>query len=167
MSVDAVPASPSRETIVASWWLRLIIRTILALLALWALAFAEDRYEAWLLSIRRFRVDGLSDFWIWLSWIGAAAGGGLLFGLATWFPFTSLRFAWSRLLLAGVAVVPIAQYWWVFIYQLQRHGEVGGWLYRAGWFFAASTQTALAALAGIAIASAFRAKSSEAVGAHR
>jgi hypothetical protein len=167
MSVDAVPASPSRGTMLASWWLHLIVRTILTLLALWVLTFADDRYEAWLLSIRRFRVDGLSDDWIWLSWIGAAVVAGLLFGLATWLPFAAIGYRWSRLVLAVVALAPIAQYWWVWIYQLQRHGEVGGWLYTADWFFAAPTQTALAALAGVAIASGFRAKSSEAVGPDR
>lgn len=163
MAVEAVPTSSSRGTTVASWWFRLIIRTILALLALWALAFAGDRYEAYWRDLQVLRFDA----WLWLSWIGAAASAGLLFGLATCLPFTSVHFEWSRLLLAAVAVAPIAQYWWVWIYQLQRHGEVGGWLYRADWFFAAPAQTALAVLTGVAIASGFRAKSSEAVGPDR
>jgi hypothetical protein len=86
----------------------------------------------------------------------SAAGAGLLFGLATWFPFTRVRYAWSRLLLAAVAFAPIAQFWWVFIYQLQRHGEAGGWLYRADWLMDLETQFALATLAAVAIASGFR-----------
>ena len=94
--------------------------------------------------------------------MGAAVAGGLLFGLATWLPFTSVRFVWSRLLLAAVAFVPIAQFWWVWIYQLQ--GEVGDWLFRADWFFAAPAQTALAVLTGVAIASGVRVKRSDAVG---
>jgi hypothetical protein len=164
MAVDAVPASPSRGTTVASWWLRLIVRTIFTLLALWALVFAGDRYEAYLRDAQAaFRIDA----WLWLLWIGAAVAGGLLFGLAACLPFTSVRFVWSRLLLAVVAFLPIAQYWWVWIYQLQRQGEVGGWLYRADWFFAPPTQTALAVLTGVAIASVFRAKNSEAVGPDR
>ena len=118
-------------------------------LALWALAFAGDRYEAYLRdSQAEFRIDT----WLWFSWIGAAVAGGLLFGLATWLPFTSVRFLWSRLLLAAVAFVPIAQFWWVWIYQLQRQGEVPHWVYRADWFFAAPAQTALAVLPGVAIA---------------
>jgi len=159
MSVDAVPASPSRGKIVASWWLRFIVRTALALLALWALAYAGDRYEAYLRhSASEFRLDA----WLWLSWIGPVVAGGLLFGLAIWLPFTKVRFTWSRLLLAAVAFIPIAQYWWVWIYQLQ--GEVSDWLFRADWFFAAPAQTSLAVLTGVAIASGVRAKSSEAVG---
>ena len=161
MSVDAVPASPSRGKIVASWWLRFIVRTALALLALWALTFAGDRYEAYL---RDLQVSAGIDSWLWLSWMGAAVGAGLLFGLAIWLPFTSVRFVWSRLLLAAVAFVPIAQFWWIWIYQLPRQGEVGDWLYRADWFFAAPAQTALAVLTGVAIASGVRAKRSEAVG---
>jgi hypothetical protein len=159
MSVDAVPASPSRGKIVASWWLRFIVRTALALLALWALAYAGDRYGAYVShSASTFRIDA----WLWLSWIGAAVAGGLLFGLAAWLPFTSVRFVWSRLLLAVVAFLPIAQYWLVWIYHLQ--GEVGDWLFRAHWLFradwsfAAPAQTALAVLTGVAIASGVRAK---------
>jgi hypothetical protein len=167
MSVDAVPASPSRETTVASWWFRFIVRAVLALLALWVLTFVDDRYEAWLLSLRRFRQGELSDALIWLSWIGAAVVAGLLFGMATWLPFAAIGYRWSRLVLAAVALAPIAQYWWVWIYQLQRHGEVGGWLYRANWFSAETTQTALAVLTGVAIASGFRAKNSEAAGPDR
>jgi hypothetical protein len=160
MSVDVVPASPSRGMIVASL-LRLIIRIALALLALWALAFASDRYEVYLRdSHLLFRIDA----GLWLLWMGAAVAAGLLFGLAIWLPFTGVRFAWSGLVLAAVAFAPIAQFWWVWIYQLQRQGEVGGWLYRAGWFIGAPTQTALAVLTGVAIASVFQAKSPESVG---
>jgi hypothetical protein len=104
------------------------------------------------------------DSWLWLSWMGAAVGAGLLFGLAIWLPFTSVRFVWSRLLLAAVALIPIAQYWWVWIYQYQGHSKVPDWVYRADWFFAAPAQASLAVLTGVAIASGVRAKSSEAVG---
>jgi hypothetical protein len=156
MAVDDVPASSSRRTTVASWWLRFIVRTVLALLALWVLTFAGDRYEAWLLSSRRFREDELFDASIWLSWIGTTVAAGLLFGIAAWLPFAAFSYRWSRLVLAAVALVPIAQFWWVWIYQFQRHNEVGGWLYRADWFFAAPTQSALAILAGVSIASGLR-----------
>lgn len=109
----------------------------------------------------RFEIDS----WLWLSWMGAAVAGGLLFGLATWLPFTSVRFVCSRLL-AAVAFAPIAQFWLVWIYQFQRPREVSDWLFRADWFFEAPAQTALAVLTGVAIASGVRMKRSDAVGPH-
>ena len=45
---------------------------------------------------------------LWLSWLGATVAAGLLFGLATWLPFTGVRFLPSRLLLAVAALLPIA-----------------------------------------------------------
>jgi hypothetical protein len=109
---------------VGAWWLRLIVRTIIALLALWALAFAADRYDVFL---RDFGTNFRFDTWLWLSWIGAAAGAGLLFGLAACLPFARVRFLPSRLLLAALALLPLAHFWWVFI---EGHGS-GGWLARA------------------------------------
>jgi len=88
MAVDAVPASSSRGTTVAWWWVRLIVRTILALPSLWTLVFAGDRYEVYLRDAQLvFRINA----WLWLSWTGAAVGAGLLFGLAAWLPFARTR----------------------------------------------------------------------------
>jgi hypothetical protein len=154
VAVDAVPASPSRRMWVGAWWLRLIVRTIIALLALWAIAFAADRYDVFL---RDYGTNFRFDTWLWLSWIGAAAGAGLLFGLAACLPFARVRFLPSRLLLAALALLPLAHFWWVFI---QGHGS-GGWLARGYWFDGAQTQFALPALAGVAIASGFRTKAPE------
>jgi hypothetical protein len=154
VAVDAVPASPSRRMWVGAWWLRLIVRTIIALLALWAIAFAGDRYDVFL---RDFGTNLHFDTWLWLSWIGAAAGAGLLFGLAACLPFARVRFLPSRLLLAALALLPVAHFWWVFI---QGHGS-GGWLARGYWFDGTQIQFVLPALAGVAIASGFRAKAFE------
>ena len=156
MAVDAAPASSSPGTIAGAWWFRLIIRVILVLLALGALAFAADRLDAWTAELVSFRrATGL-----WLYWIGATVAAGILFGLATSLPLTGtrVRYGWSRLVLAAIALVPIAQYWWVFLFQLGRHHEAGGWLARADWLLDPWTQAALAALAGVAIASGFRVK---------
>jgi hypothetical protein len=154
VGVDAVPASPSRRMWVGAWWLRLIVRTILALLALWAIALAVDRYDVFL---RDFGTNFRFDTWLWLSWIGAAAGAGLLFGLAACLPFARVRFLPSRLLLAALALLPLAHFWWVYI---QGHGS-GGWLARGYWFNGTQIQFVLPVLAGVAIASGFRAKASE------
>jgi hypothetical protein len=128
------------------------VRTALALLAFWMLSVAADRYTAFANAAVEFRnYDSL-----WLSWIGAAVAAGLLFGLATWLPFTKVRFLPSRLVLAAAALLPIAHFWWIFI---RPHGS-SGWLLRSYWFDAVEIQFALVALAGVAIASGFRAKGS-------
>jgi hypothetical protein len=60
------------------------------------------------------------------------AAAGFLFGLATWLPFAKVRYLWSRLLLAALALVPIAQFWLLFGYQIR--GPAERWLYRVDWF---------------------------------
>ena len=83
---------------------------------------------------------------------------GVLFGLSAWMPFTAIRYRWSRLLLAAAFLTPIAQYWWVAFFQLQRNGQLSWWLYSEQWFYAPPTQSALAVLAGLSIASGLRPK---------
>jgi hypothetical protein len=159
MAADAVPASSSRTTLSEAWWFRLAIRTILGLLALWALYFADRRYDVFHNAyLNWFRMD----VWLWLSWIGLAVAAGVLFGLAAWLPFTRVRYLWSRLLLAALAFVPLAHFWLVWGYLLPRRHELSGWLVTS-WFWGYATQSVLAALGGVAIASGFRAKGSEPV----
>jgi len=148
-----VSASSARSTIGERWWFRLVVRAVLALLALWALAFAADRYTAFQ---GKFRSDLSVHAGTWYAWMGATIGAGFLFGLAACLPFTRLRYLWSRLLLAALALVPIAQVWWLLI---QGHRVEGGWLYDADWLVDPLAQSALAVLAGVAIASGFRAAS--------
>lgn len=150
--------APARPTITEEWWFRLIVRAVLALLALWALSFAQDRYAA----SQRITADfGALERYaeMWLAWSASTIGAGFLFGLATWLPFAAVRYLWSRLLLAALALAPLAQFWWVFVFQLPRHGDVGGWTYRwlPHWILDPTSQSALAVLAGVAIASGFRA----------
>jgi hypothetical protein len=133
------------------WWFRFVVRAVLGVLALWLLVVANDRYEV-------FRIDFNANFRMdagkWLAWVAAAIGAGFVFGLATWLPFTRVRYSWSRLLLAALALTPLAQFWWLYI---REHRVEGGWLYRADWFLNLPGQSALAVLAGVAIASGFRA----------
>lgn len=84
--------------------------------------------------------------------------GGVVVWTRGGVPFAKVRYLWSRLLLAILALAPIAQYWWVYIFQFQRHGEVGGWLTRASWLLDHQSQMALAVLAGVAVASGFTAR---------
>jgi hypothetical protein len=55
------------------------------------------------------------DKGMWLAWIAPTIGTGFLFGLATWLPFAKVRYLWSRLLLAALALAPIAQFWWLYL----------------------------------------------------
>jgi hypothetical protein len=151
MATDAVPARASSDSIIEAWWVRFVVRTALALLAFGALWFAADRFEAFLLDgAENFRYDDS----LLLSWAGATVAAGLLFGLATWLPFAKFRFLPSRLLLAAVALLPLAHFWWIF----NEGHRSGGWLGRFYWFDQGATKFVMAAFAGVAIASGFRAK---------
>jgi hypothetical protein len=151
MATETVPAQASGGKVVEAWWFGLLVRSALALLGLWTLSFAADRYDSFLVDYQRqLRMNN----WLWLSWASAMVAAGFLFGLATWLPFAKVRFLPSRLLLAALALLPLAHFRWVYI---QGHGS-GGWLARGYWFDGAQIQFVLPALAGVAIASGFRAK---------
>jgi hypothetical protein len=152
MATDAVTARTSSGPIVEAWWFRFLVRTALALLAFWMLSFAADRFTAFLLqAAEERRYDG--SMWLW--WAGATVAAGILFGLATCPPFVKIRFLPSRLLLAAVALVPVAHLWWVLI---EDGAASGGWLGRFYWFDEGTIQFPMAALAGVAIASSFTAE---------
>jgi hypothetical protein len=151
MVSEAVPAGASSGSIVQALWFRFLVRAALALLTFGALSFATGRSRAYQESAATFRFDD----WVWLSWVTAAIVAGLLFGLATWLPLGKIRFLPSRLALAAAALVPVAHYWLL----AERHAS-GGWLGKLYWFDDLAIQFVMAALAGVAIASGFRAKDS-------
>jgi hypothetical protein len=153
MSAEAPPARARRSVLEVPWF-RLAARAVLALLALWLVNIASNRYV--LLQKNYLSTLGRMDLGSWLLWVGSLAAAGLVFGLAAWFPFTALRYLWSRLLLAALALLPLAHFWLVVLY-LARHHVVSGWL-TTDWFWDVASQTALAVLGGVAIASGFRAK---------
>lgn len=152
MTADAVQA---RRTMLSRPWVRFAIRAAFVLLAMWVLHLAQDRYLAfWQDYADTFRFD----WWSWLAAIGIAASAGLLFGLAVFFPFSRVRYLWSRLLLAVIPLVLLAPFWLVWGYLLPRHHGVGRWLVTTqGWFGDRGTQFALAVLVGVAIASGLQA----------
>lgn len=157
MAHAAVPARASSGSLIQAWWFRFLVRAALALLAFGALWFAEDRFHALLVRESAPPSSNFSfDNSLWLLSVGAAVATGLLFGLATWLPFTGIRYLPSRLLLAAVALVPVAHFWWTV---LERHARPTGWLWQAYWFdLSVEVQFVLAALSGVAIASGFRAR---------
>src|SRR5829696_3044261 len=141
--------------IVEEWWFRLIVRAVLALVALWAVHIAAGRFTVF----QRDFSTNLNEVGVpeWLAWLGSMAAAGFLFGLAAWLPFGKVRCLWSRLLLAGLALAPLVQFWWVYVFQLGRHHAPGGFISRHVWFADWVSETGLAILVGVAIASGFRA----------
>ena len=154
MAHAAVPARASSGSLIQARWLRFLVRAALALLAFGALWVAEDRFHALLVEKEAPSSNFSFDNSLWLLSVGAAVATGLLFGLAAWLPFTRIRYLPSRLLLAALALVPVAHFWWTV---LERHARPTGWLWQAYWFdLSVEVQFVLAALAGVALASGFR-----------
>jgi hypothetical protein len=157
MSAQAIPTARPRRSALEAPWLRLTVRVLLALMALWLVNFASNQYV--LFHKNYVSTLGRMDLGSWLLWVGSLAAAGLVFGLAAWFPFTSVRYLGSRLLLGALAFLPLAYFWLVAFYLARRH-PVGGWL-STDWFWDVASQTALAVLGGVAVASGFTAKRSE------
>jgi hypothetical protein len=130
------------------------LRLVLALLALWLVHVSMDRYSVF--HLRYIRTFGHADMSLWLLWVSTAAAAGFVFGAAAWFPFGPVRYRWNRLLLAVLAFLPLAHFWFVLGY-LIRHEVVSGWMGR-DWFWDFGSQTTLAVLGGVAVASGFDAK---------
>ncbi len=117
MATDAVPARASSDSIIQAWWFGFLVRAAVALLAFGALWFAQDRFHAYALQASaNFSYDNS----LWLLSVGATIAAGLLFGLATWLPFTRIRYLPSRLLLAAAALVPVAHFWLIILNHHQR-----------------------------------------------
>ena len=88
MASDVVRAAPMSTSILEAWWFRLVVRAVLAMLAFLMLRLSADQLRT--LSLGH-SVDLRFDTSLWLESIGSTVAAGLLFGLATWFPFTKVR----------------------------------------------------------------------------
>jgi hypothetical protein len=152
MASDAVPAEATGTPLIDAWWFRFVVRAVLAVLAFLMLRLSADQLRT--LSLGH-SVTLQMDRSLWLESIGSTVAAGLLFGLATWFPFTKVRLLPSRLLLAAAALLPVAHFWWSFI---EGHGTPDGWLGANYWFDNFQSQYVFAALAGVAFASCLTAQ---------
>jgi hypothetical protein len=77
---------------------------------------------------------------------------GMAFAVAVRFPFACSRFAWGRLLIAGIFILPVVHFWYAFAVTSGPQ-----FLHRAHWF----TEVTIALwsiLAGVAIAAGFGAR---------
>jgi hypothetical protein len=154
MGSDAVPAGATSTPLINAWWFRFVVRAVLALLAFLMLRLATDQFRTFALGRS---VDLRLDSSLWLASIGSTVAAGILFGSATWLPFASVRFLPSRLVLAAVALLPVAHFWWGYV---ERHATPGGLLENVWWFDNVESQFVFAALAGVAIASVLGTKRS-------
>jgi hypothetical protein len=159
LAVDTVPGQSPATFAQRSG--RFIVRAALALLAMWTLRFAQDRN---LTFVEDFSAHFGINWSLWLEFLGASAGAGVLFGLAAMFPFSRVRYHWSRLLLAALISVPLFQYWFIqgYLFQIRHDHSVSGWVITSSrWFGSLEMQLVLAVLVGIAVASGFQPRERE------
>src|SRR5438093_12732460 len=111
METHAVRARASADSTMQAPWFLFLVRAALALLAFLLVYLGDNRHTAWLFSSTNGRLDNS----LWFAWLGWTIGAGIMFGLATWLPFTKLRYLPSRLLLPLVALLPVVHFWAVFL----------------------------------------------------
>jgi hypothetical protein len=159
MATDVLPGQASKGSMVGAWWLRSLVRFGLALLAFLLLMLGDDRYGAFLTSSNNGRLDNS----LWFASVGWLVVGGVAFAFAAWLPFMKLRYLPSRLFLALIALVPLGHFWWAVLHpQL----PVTAWR-QFRWFDFPQIQFVCAVLAGVAIASGFRARPNAVAGRER
>lgn len=125
------------------WTVRIVVLAMAAALLWWSAQLE-----------REFRTP--ADFGLdWgLYWLIQAVYvlSGMAFAVAVRFPFPRSRFAWGRLLIAGIVILPVVHLWFAF-------GVTSGpeFLYRGYWFDDISWAV-WSTLAGVAIGAGFGAR---------
>jgi hypothetical protein len=78
---------------------------------------------------------------------------GTSFAVAVRFPFVGSRFAWGRLVFAGIAILPVVHFWYAM-------AVPGGpkFLYKGYWFMDLISQGVWPILAGVALGAGFGAR---------
>ena len=131
----------------AVWAVRIVVLAIAAALLWWS---GQLEREFGARRAAEFAIDwGL--FWqIQAVYVVA----GMAFAVGVRFPFARSRFAWGRLLIAGIIILPVVQFWYAFAVTSGPQ-----FLHRSHWF----TDVTLAVwsiLAGVAIGAGFGARRS-------
>ena len=130
------------------------VRTLLAVLAfasLWLARFEDHRFRETAASAFRFDVRQ------WSATITPLVIAGALFAAAARFPFPRPRYAWGRLVLAGVAILPALHLGFVmWAPQFAVHWPTILTIPR--WYQDGSIPAACAVLAGVAIGCGFGAR---------
>jgi hypothetical protein len=135
---------------VRAWVIRLGLVAV-AFVALWAAQIADERFRETMAAAFRFDVRQYS------ATVTPLMIAGACFAAAARFPFPRPRFAWGRLLLAAIALVPalhLALYTWA----PQFHVHWPTVVITPRWFDDGSIPAAGAVLAGVAIGCGFGAR---------
>jgi hypothetical protein len=150
MSDVDVNLGPARSAGLVVWSVRLGL-VALSFTALWAARLADARFRETIASAFRF------DARQWSATITPLVIAGALFAVAARFPFPRPRYAWGRLLLASIALVPaLHQAFIVWSPQFDVHWPAV--LITPRWFDDGSLPSACAVLAGVAIGCGFGAR---------
>ena len=122
-----------------------------AFLALWLSQIADERFRETIAAAFRF------DARQWSATITPLVIAGALFTAACRYPFPRPRYAWGRLLLAAVALVPAIHHGFM-IWAPQFDVRWPALLSTLRWFDGGSVPAACAVLSGVAIGSGFGAR---------
>ncbi len=146
----AEPDDPRFTAGIRAWLVRLLLIG-LAFLALWGAQIADSRFRETIAAAFRF------DLRQWSATITPLVIAGALFAVACRYPFPRTRYAWGRLILALVALVP-AVHGGFIIWTPQFDVHWPTLLITPRWFDDGSVPAVCAVLAGVAIGSGFGAR---------
>ena len=133
-----------------AWTIRVVL-VAGAFLALWLSQIADQRFRETIAAASRF------DAREWSATITPLVIAGALFAAACRYPFPRPRYAWGRVVLAAVALVPaVHQGFVIWAPQFDVHWSPVVSTLR--WFDAGPVPAACAVLSGVAIGSGFGAR---------
>lgn len=123
----------------------------LAFVSLWLSQIADQRFRDTVATAARF------DLRQWSATVTPLILAGALFTVAARYPFPRPRYAWGRLVLAGVAVLPVLHLGFI-LWSPQFTVDWPSAVITPRWFDGGSVPAACAVLAGVAIGCGFGAR---------
>ena len=132
------------------WTVRVVFVAV-SFIALWAARIADARFRETVASAFRFDVRE------WSATITPLVIAGALFAVAARFPFPRPRYAWGRLVLASIALVPALHLGFI-VWSPQFDVHWPTVLTTSRWFDDGSLPSVCAVLAGVAIGCGFGAR---------
>jgi len=134
-----------RSASLAAWAVRIVMLAIASALLWWS-GRLDREFQA--RNAAAFEIDWGSYWLIQTVYVVA----GMAFAVAVRFPFPRSRFAWGRLLIAGIVMLPVVHLWYAFAVTTGP-----AFLRRGAWWFEVS-MAAWSILAGVAIGAGFGAR---------
>jgi hypothetical protein len=150
MSEIEVDVGSVRSAGLLVWSVRVALVAV-SFTALWAARLADARFRETVASAFRFDVRE------WSATITPLVIAGALFAVAARFPFPRPRYAWGRLVLASIALVPALHLGFV-VWSPQFDVHWPAVLITPRWFDDGALPSACAVLAGVAIGCGFGAR---------